>query len=86
MSKVDFKLDIGGLNALMKGPEVQSVLQEKGNEVASRARSMCPNGEYSVRTYPINWIAVCNVSAENFEAIRDGYEHNTLLKALGGGA
>ena len=86
MSRVDFKLDIRGLNALMKSGEVQAELQSKGNEVASRARAMCPEGEYSVRTYPINWIAVCNVSAENYEAIRDGYEHNTLLKALGGGA
>ncbi len=86
MSKVKFELNLPGLNQLMKGPEMQSILQAKGSEVASRAQSMCPEGKYSVRTYPINWIAVCNVSAENREAIQDGYEHNTLLKALGGGA
>lgn len=85
MSRVDFKLNLPGLNQLMKSSEMQGILQSKGNEVASNARSMCPEGEYSVRTYPINWIAVCNVSAENFQAIKDGYENNTLLKALGGG-
>jgi len=85
MSKVDFKLNLAGLNEIMKSGEMQSILDAKGNEIASRAKSMCPKGEYSVRTYPINFIAVCNVSAENFWAIKDGYENNTLLKALGGG-
>jgi len=86
MSKVDFKLDLKGLNQLMSGPEVQSVLQSKGNEVASRARAMCPKGEYNTRTVTGRWISTTFVSAENFEAIRDGYKHNTLLKALGGGS
>lgn len=85
MSKVRFELKLPGLNQLMKSPEMQSILTEKGQAVASRAQSMCPKGEYSVRTYPINWIAVCNISAENAEAVRDGYKNNTLLKALGGG-
>ena len=86
MSKgIDFKLDLPGLNRLMKSPEMQSILQEKGNEVASRARSMCPEGEYQTRTVVGNYIATTFVSAENWEAIHDGFEHNTLLKALGGG-
>ena len=85
MSKVDFKLDLKGLDELMKGPEMQTILQEKGNEVASRARSMCPDGEYQTRTVTGRFIATTFVSAENWEAIHDGFEHNTLLKALGGG-
>lgn len=84
MSKVRFELNLPGLNEPMKSAEMQTILEQAGNGVASRAQSMCPKGEYSVRTKPINWIAVCNVSAENAEAIRDGYENNTLLKALGG--
>lgn len=84
MSKVDFKLDLPGLNQLMKGPEMQAILQSKGNEVASRAKSMCPKGEYDTRTVTGRWIATTFVSAENREAIQDGFEHNTLLKALGG--
>ena len=85
MSKVKFDLDLKGLNELMKSSEMQSILQEKGNEVASRARSMCPEGEYQTRTVTGNYIATTFVSAENWEAIHDGFEHNTLLKALGGG-
>ena len=86
MSKVKFKLNLPGLNQLMKSTEMQGILTQYGQAVSSRAQSMCPEGEYAVRTYPINWIAVCNISAENYEAVKDGYEHNTLLKALGGGA
>lgn len=85
MSKVDFKLNLPGLNQIMKGPEMQSILQAKGAEVASRARSMCPEGEYDTRTVSGRWIATTFVSAENREAIKDGCENNTLLKALGGG-
>lgn len=85
MSKVKFELNLKGLNELMKGPEMQTILQEKGNEVASRARSMCPDGEYQTRTVTGRFIATTFVSAENWEAIHDGFEHNTLLKALGGG-
>ena len=85
MSKAKFELNLKGLNELMKGAEMQGVLQEKGNEVASRAQSMCPNGEYRVRTVTGNYIATAYVSAQNWEAIHDGFEHNTLLKAIGGG-
>ena len=85
MSKAKFELHLKGLNELMKGPEMQTILQEKGNEVASRARSMCPDGEYQTRTVTGRFIATTFVSAENWEAIHDGFEHNTLLKALGGG-
>jgi hypothetical protein len=45
---------------------------------------MSPKGEYNVRTVTGNYIATTYVSAENWEAIHDGFEHNTLLKALGG--
>ncbi len=84
MSKAKFELNLKGLNELMKGAEMQGILQGKGNEVASRARSMCPKGEYNVRTVTGNYIATTFVSAENWEAIHDGFEHNTLLKSLGG--
>lgn len=86
MSKVKFNLKLSGVNQLMRSPEMQGILTQYGQAVSSGAQSMCPKGEYNVRTYPIKWIAVCNISAENYEAVKDGYEHNTLLKALGGGA
>lgn len=87
MSKVDFKLNLPGLNQLMKSAEMQNILTEKGREVMSRAYSMSqvPDSEYSMDTKAIRWIAVTNVRAENYEARKDNYENNTLLKALGGG-
>lgn len=85
MSKVKFELNLPGLNAIMKGPEIQAALQQAGNKVAASAQAMCPKGEYDVRTVTGNFIATTFVSAENKEALKDGYEHNTLLKALGGG-
>ena len=83
MGKVRFELNMPGLNELMKGPEMQSVLQEKGQQVKDNAQGMCPGGEYQTRTVTGRWIAATFVSVENYEAIKDNYENNTLLKALG---
>ena len=86
MSKVDFKLDLQGLNELMKSAEMQSILNQQGSAVLSRAQSMSQmkGAEYSMNTRTINWIAVTTVRADNFEARKDNYDNNTLLKALGG--
>lgn len=85
MSKVKFELDLAGLNELMKSPAMQSQLKQHGSNVLSRATSMAQvrNAEYSMNTRTINWIAVTTVRADNYEARRDNYENNTLLKALG---
>ena len=88
MNKVDFKLNLPGLNALMKSPEIQTVLAEKGSEVMARANSNAhvPDAEYSMETKTINWIAVTTIRAENGAAVRENLENNTLLKSLLGGA
>lgn len=83
--KVDFKLNLPGLNEVMRGPAMQGILREKGNQVAGRAKSMCPEGEYKAVTRSGRWIAVTWVSADNYEAAKDNSENNTLLKALHGG-
>lgn len=87
MSKVKFDLNLQGLNELMKSKEMQSILQEKGDMIVSRAKSMAEDSdaEYEAVTYPINWIAVTNIKASNGAAVRENLERNTLLKALGGG-
>lgn len=86
--KVDFKLNLRGLNELMKGPECQSVLAERGSEVLSRADGMkeIKRAEYSASTKPLNWIAVTTVRCDNALAVKDCLKHNTLIKALGGGS
>ena len=88
MSKVNFKLNLPGLNQLMKSPEMQSILSEKGAEVMARANSnaQIPDAEYSMNTKTINWIAVTNIRAENGAAVLENLERNTLLKSLLGGA
>ena len=88
MNKVDFELNLPGINQLMKSPEMQTVLAEKGAEVMARANSnaQVPDAEYSMNTKTINWIAVTTVRAENGAAVLENLEHNTLLKSLSGGA
>ena len=78
--KVRFELNLKGLNELMKGPEMQAVLDEKAQQIQNAA------GEgYEHQTYPINWIAVANVYPETKEAHADNMENNTLLKAMNAG-
>ena len=78
MPKVDFELNIAGLNELMKSPEMQDALREAGTVVATSA-----GGDYGVRVHEANWIAIANVYPDSAEAAKDNYENNTLLKALG---
>ena len=77
MGKV-FKLNLPGLNELMKSPEMQSHLAQAGQAVASAAGS-----DYDHQTYVINFVAVENVFPASQKAAHDNYENNTLLKALG---
>ena len=77
--KVEFKLDINGLRELMKGSEMQAVLDEAGAAVASAA-----GGDYGYRTHVASYVAITNVFPESKEAAHDNYENNTLIKALGG--
>ena len=87
MNKVDFKLNLPGLNQLMKSPEMQAILTEKGAEVRARANgnAQISDAQYSMDTKTINWIAVTTVRADNNEAVTENYNNNTLLKALLGG-
>lgn len=77
MSSVDFKLNLPGLNELMKSPEMKAHLQKAGDAVASAA-----GGEYGVRVHDANWVSIANVYPETQKAAKDNYENNTLLKAL----
>lgn len=90
MGKVKFKLNLKGLNELMKGPEMQAVLDEKGARIMDAANNMAKgNGnekaEYSRSVWVGNWIAESQVRCDNSEAVHDNIENNTLLKALHSG-
>lgn len=77
-NKVDFKLNLAGLNELMKSPAMQSHLQMAGQAVANAA-----GGDYGVRVHTASFVAIANVYPESKKAAKDNYENNTLVKALG---
>lgn len=86
MSKVvDFKLNLAGLNELMKSAEMQSCLQEAADAVQDLASGMAvdKDARYNSDVVVVNWVAIGRVHAENTEALRENYTNNTLLKALG---
>ena len=73
-----FKLNIGGLNELMKSGEMQAHLQQAGQAVASAA-----GGDCGVRVHQASFVAIANVYPDSKEAAEKNYKENTLLKALG---
>ena len=81
MSKVEIKLNLPGINAVMKSKEIQEVLQECGERVAGTASAM--DGEaYAARTHLANWIAITNVYPDSAQAARKNFQNNTLLRSL----
>lgn len=78
--KVRFKLDLAGLNQLMKSKEMQSVLNTAANQIASAA-----GDGYEVESaHSISFVAIAAVHASTQQARRENSENNTLLKAAGG--
>lgn len=78
MSKVRVKLNLAGVNELMKSPEIQAACEAAGDAVAAAAG----NG-YGVRTHLARYVAITNVYADSAAARRDNAKNNTLLKAVG---
>lgn len=78
--KIRFKLNLAGLNALMKSGEMQAVLNSAAGQIAGSA-----GDGYEVETaHPISFVAIASVRAETYEARKDNSSNNTLLKAAGG--
>lgn len=78
MSKVGIKLNMPGINAVMKSAGVKSALKAAGDAVASAAGS-----DYVAESpRDINWISIVNVYPDSKEAARDNYENNSLIKAI----
>lgn len=78
MSKVDFKLNLPGLNELMKSPEMMAVLEQAGNTVAGIA-----GDDYGVRVHQASFVAIANVYPDSKKAAADNYKNNSLVRALG---
>ena len=75
-----FKLNLKGLNALMKSPEMCGILNKAAEAVASRAG----DGYEAETAHPINFVGITSVRAESIRAKMDNNKNNTLLKAIGG--
>lgn len=86
MSKVDFELNLKGLNQLMKSSEMVKIQEEYANKVKSSAESIsnAEDPSYRVRTVQGNYINFTHIEPDSESAERDNYENNTLLKALDG--
>ena len=78
MSKVKIKLNMPGINAVMKSGGIKGQLQQAANTVAQMAGSGYAAGE----ARDLNWISVVNVYPDTKEAGHDNFKNNTLLKAL----
>lgn len=78
MAKVDFKLNLPGLNQLMKSKEMQAHLQAAGDAVVSAS-----NGNYGADVHVADFVAIANVYPEDLESYRKNMENNELLKAVG---
>lgn len=81
MSNVKFKLNLPGLNELMKSGEMQAILNEK----AANIQSAAGDGYEIESAHPISFVAIASVRAATFKARRDNRNNKTLLKASGRG-
>ncbi len=75
-----FKPDKMGIRGLLKDPETAAVCTQYGAQVLNRAGA---GYEMESRTYPER--SGVAIFPDTYKAKKDNLEHNTLLKALGGG-
>lgn len=83
MSKVKIELNLPGVNAMMKSPEIQAALQSAGEAVAAAASNMSGGEAYGVRTHLASYVAITNVYPESRKAARANLEDNTLISGVG---
>lgn len=72
-----FKLNLAGLNELMKSPECQQLVAEAGRAVAESA------GEgFESEVHQASFVAISNVYPTSVKAARKNLKENTLLKSV----
>lgn len=77
MNKGRFELNSAGVSELLKGPEMQELLNNKAAEIQSR----CGDG-YEHDLYVGKTRANAMIKAVTFKAKRDNLKNNTILKAV----
>ena len=78
--KTRFELNLPGLNELMKGPEMQGILNSAASQIAGAAG----DGYEAETAHPISFVGIASVRAATWTAKKDNSENKTLLKAVGG--
>lgn len=74
---VKIKLNLPGINEIMKGPGIQGVIKDAGDSIAASA-----GDDYVAEVNVGRWVAFCNVYPDSKKAADDNYKNNSLLKAL----
>lgn len=77
--KYTFRLNLPGLNQLMKSAPMQSALNSAANSISA----MAGDGFETESAHPISFIAIASVGAATYEARKNNSDNNTLLKAVG---
>ena len=84
MNKVDFELDIEGLQELMKSSEMQQILNETATSVAEKARMQTGNEDFGHDVRVASYVAIGTVFPQSEAAARASYQDNVLEKSLSG--
>lgn len=84
MNKVDFELDIEGLQELMKSSEMQQILNETATNVADKARMQTGNEDFGHDVRVASYVAIGTIFPQSEAAARASYQDNVLEKSLSG--
>lgn len=77
MSKVKVKLNLQGINEVMKSPGIQAVCEQAARDVGNASGI-----KTEVSSGTIRYIAYANVYPADEDAAKENYENNSLLKAI----
>lgn len=78
MAETKFKLNYAGVGQLLKSDEMMAACRKYADEVSARA-----GDGYEISEYVGETRVNVSVYAATEEALKECYEDNTLLKALG---
>lgn len=78
MSNFKFELNSQGVQELLKGAEMQSILSDLASSKASAA-----GAGYQAEVHVFSKRAVANIYPTDFKSAQDNYNNNTLLKVVG---
>ena len=84
-SNVKFKLNRKGVREVLRGEEIQAVLDQCGERIENIANSNAqdPEAKYSHSVFVGRRRAIAQVRAVDGRGVQENLRNNTLLKAIG---